>query len=431
MDTALTVLFLGILVFLAHFFTVIFSFTKVPDVLFLIIIGIFVGPLLGILTPAHFGVVGPMFTTVTVVIILFEAGLSLRLDILGKAMRGTLTLTAISFFITMSAIGIVTWVLTELGSLTGFMLGAIVGGTSSAVVIPLVRQLKMQSESGAILLLESALNDVLVIVFTLTFLEVYKLGEFHFGLITGQIISSFILASIFGIIGGFLWSILLKKVHSLQNAIFTTPAFVFVLFGIVESLGYSGYISSLAFGITLGNIQSFNLAWIKRYIPQEPVTLNETEKLFFSEIVFLLRAFFFVYLGLSMQLRDIEPVTIGLILTGLIFILRIPVVRFSVNKSTPIADASLMAVMVPKGLAAAVLASIPLQRGVAGGEFIQNVTYAVVLFSTIFTTLSVFLLDKTKLSKVYGRIFSGFGRTPQPSIETQKATDEKSVNTHT
>jgi NhaP-type Na+/H+ or K+/H+ antiporter len=37
------------------------------------------------------------------------------------------------------------------------MLGATVGGTSSAVVIPLLSQLKMKSESAAMLVLESAL----------------------------------------------------------------------------------------------------------------------------------------------------------------------------------------------------------------------------------------------------------------------------------
>src|SRR4030042_2054551 len=58
-----------------------------------------------------------------------------------------------------------------------------------------------------------------------------------------------------GFLSGFLWSILLNKFRTIQNSIFTTPAFVFVVFGIAESMGYSGYIAALAFGITLGNIE--------------------------------------------------------------------------------------------------------------------------------------------------------------------------------
>ncbi len=55
MDAAVTVLFLGLL----------------------IAIGIIIGPLMGFVSPSAFGVVGPLFTQVTLAIILFEGGLFL------------------------------------------------------------------------------------------------------------------------------------------------------------------------------------------------------------------------------------------------------------------------------------------------------------------------------------------------------------------
>jgi len=81
MEIALIIVFIGGLIFLAHLFAGIFSRTKIPDVLLLILIGLCLGPLLNIATPKHFGVVGPIFTTVTLVIILFESDVGLRLDI--------------------------------------------------------------------------------------------------------------------------------------------------------------------------------------------------------------------------------------------------------------------------------------------------------------------------------------------------------------
>jgi NhaP-type Na+/H+ or K+/H+ antiporter len=68
-----------------------------------------------------------------------------------------------------------------------------------------------------------------------------------------------------------------------------------------------------------------------------------------------------------------------------------------------------MAVMAPKGLAAAVLVSLPLQQGVPGGDLIQSSAYAVVLFSIVLTSILVFMQDKTVLGKFYRTIFSGFG----------------------
>ncbi len=84
-DFASIIAFIGILIFMAHLFTGIFSRTKIPDVLLLIIIGIGIGPILGLAYPSQFGIVGPIFTTVTLIIILFESGLTLKLSSLRSA----------------------------------------------------------------------------------------------------------------------------------------------------------------------------------------------------------------------------------------------------------------------------------------------------------------------------------------------------------
>ena len=50
-NVAQAIAFVGILVFLAHLFVGIFSRTRIPDVILLIIIGICVGPVLGLASP--------------------------------------------------------------------------------------------------------------------------------------------------------------------------------------------------------------------------------------------------------------------------------------------------------------------------------------------------------------------------------------------
>ena len=80
-----------------------------------------------------------------------------------------------------------------------------------------------------------------------------------------------------------------------------------------------------------------------------------------------------------------------------------------------------MAVMVPKGLAAAVLASIPLQRGVVGGELIMNVVYGVVLSSIVMTSILLILVEKTKLSDFYKWFLSP--GIPKLSLETTIISD--------
>lgn len=423
MNIILIVTFLGILYFLAHAFTAFFSRSKIPDVLWLMIIGLFLGPIFGIIDPSTLGAVGQVFVTVTLVIILFQGGIGISFNAFMHAWQHGIVLTLVNFFATVLVVGFASNLFLGLNVLSSFMLGAIIGGTSSAVVIPMLQQLKMRSESKAILILESALNDVLVIVVALAFLD-FQTGNTHsVGFTLGSILASFSVAIILGGIGALLWSIILDKIRTLQNSIFATPAFVFIIFGAAELLGFSGYIAALTFGIIIGNMDI--LQGYSNRMPvlnsARPAALNETERQFFSEIVFLLKTFFFVYLGLSIKLTDSKLLYVGLILTAICFILRIPVIRFSVSRKTPKEDASLMAVMVPKGLAAAAMASLPLQRGLVGGETVQNVTFAIILFSTAITSILVWLVHKTPVGKLYHRLFLNFETPPgpEPSVITE------------
>jgi len=412
-DAALVIGLVGVLIFAAHLFEVIFRQTRIPDVLPLVVIGLILGPLLGIATPTSFGAVGPIFTVVTFVLILFEAGTGLSISSLRQTYKETLILTTATFILNVAVVGVATHYLTGLGFIKSFILASVVGGISSAIIAPMLGQLHMHEQNKAVLLLESTITDVFCVIATLSVIEIANLGDimqFDIGLTMGKLIASFLLATMMGTVSAFGWSYILNKVRGLQNSMFTTAAFVFVIFGIAEWLGYSGAIAALAFGITLGNISLLRLPKLYNGLNTGLSGLNISEKAFFSELVFILKTFFFVYIGISLQLANWWLILIGLALTALIFIIRLPVVKFTVLKSTPILDASMLAVVIPRGLAAAVLASIPFQQGMEGGDIIQNIAYAVILISIIVTSLLVFLIDKTRFSRFYSWFFSNFGK---------------------
>src|SRR3990167_693576 len=182
MTTALVILFVGLLVFLSHFLTTLFEKTRIPDVLPLVALGLLIGPVTKLVTPEAFGKVGPVFTTVALVIILFESGLGLEVASLREAMSRMLRLTLINFLVTMLAMGLLARAWLGLPFLPALALGAIVGGTSSAVVIPLVNKLRLQAVSRTILLLESTVSDVLCIVVTLGILQAIRFHELRVGL---------------------------------------------------------------------------------------------------------------------------------------------------------------------------------------------------------------------------------------------------------
>ena len=422
-NTGLVIAIIGLLIFAAHLFTEIFSRKRIPDVLLLMVIGLVIGPVFNWVKPQDLGSVASVFTTITLVIILFESGTELNFNTLLNSIKGTMKLTTINFFITMIIVAALGMLIEKFDILTSLMLGAILGGTSSAVVIPMVSQLKISQKGGTILILESAFSDVLCIVFAWAFLEALQSGALNVGQTLGDIISSFILASIIGLVAAVFWSYILDKVRHVKNSILTTPAFVFIVYGINEWLGFSGAIAALAFGIGMANIDYLYKHGfiIRRVFKTQPAMLNDTEKQLFSEVVFLLKTFFFIYIGISIKLERFWPILIGFIITVVLFVIRILIVKLSFHKEgdpMPVEDKIFMSSIVPKGLAAAVLATIPVQRGIPGGETIQNIVFAVILFSIIFTSILVPIMERDNfISRFYKKRFIEKEQTIQELID--------------
>ena len=427
MDPALLILTLGTLVFAAHWFAEIFSKKRIPDVVLLMFIGIVIGPLLKIVDAEKLSTIGNIFGQLTLVILLFESGTELSFKTLADSIKDTVSLTIVNFIFTMTAVGLFGWLALGMNPGISFMLGSALGGSSSAVAIPLVKQISIGEKSKTILILESAFSAILCIVVTLAIFESYKYGEIRVGVIFGQVFSSFLLASFIGVIGSIFWSMVLDKVRTINNSIFTTPAFVFIIYGINELLGYSGIISALAFGIGLANMELIHDRWLKKFSDRKPTLLNPTEKTLFSELVFLMKTFFFVYVGISIKFDSFISLLIGLSISFMLIILRIYVVRISLPsdiKGINAKDRAFLSMMIPRGLAAAVLATMISQSQLAGSERVSNIVFSVIFFTIIFTSALVPLLEKSdKFRGGYTKIinFPNFKKkTDAETIEESK-----------
>ena len=398
-------LFMGALVFLAHLFVGIFQRTRVPDVFFLILIGFVIGPLLHLVTPQDFGKLGPIFQTVALVVILFEAGLEIRLENLRGALRDTVLITVVSYLGAWALLTTGVHALTNLSWPLSLFTGALLAGPAPSVVVPLARQLGLSDQSKTTLTLESAIGEALCIVVSLAILDATRDQTVAPGRVLGSLISSFVLAIIIGAGSGYLWSTLLNKVRKLQHAIFTTPSFLFVVYGLTEVLGFSGPVAVLAFSIMIENVEFIQHPWLKSKKYLEPLMLDNLDKLFFGEIVFLLKTFFFVFLGLSMGLFNFQGAQIALWLLFLLLLVRLLAVRLCVSKTaTTRRDAALIAVMIPRGLATAVLASAPLYRKMENGLEVQKIVYTVILLSIVAVTFLIFVLEKSAFGTIFRRL---------------------------
>jgi cell volume regulation protein A len=167
-------------------------------------------------------------------------------------------------------------------------------------------------------------------------------------------------------------------------------ALVFILFAITEAVQASGGIAVFVFGIMMGNAKRVGkLAQVEW---QTPVT--RMMRLFQDEVTFFVRTFFFVYVGLLFSLEYFTTYVMVVAL-GLTAILLIP--RFIAKKMVLPGiherDGNVAMTMMPRGLAAVVLATLPLTKGLTIPNF-QEIVFTVLLFSNIAATLGLFLFDR-------------------------------------
>lgn len=396
----MTFILLGLLIFCAHLFNAWFSRRRIPDVLLLMIIGILIGPVSGWVTPDKLAEVGPVLASLTLLFILFDSGIDMHINLVQRYWTGVVQVTFFSFVASAAVVGVLAYFYIGLELRAALMLGTMVAGTAAAIVIPVVRQMRVSEKTRVTLTLESAISGVLCIVFSLAFIEGYKLGDLNVGTMLGRVLASILMALIIGLVGGIVWSSLMHRVRTLQNSMFLTPAFVFVLYGITESLGYSGAIAALAFGLVLGNPDYFEMSFLSKFGLHQMSPLEEGEKSFFKEFVFILKTYFFVYIGICIPFTDFHALLYGAVISVALFVIRFAIVGIVGRKNTK-ADRLTVSMMIPKGLVSAVLASMPEQLNAEMGypviecaTEIKNITYAVIFCSIIICSLLVLIASK-------------------------------------
>ena len=133
MDVLMALLFLAAIIFLGVFGEFIFSRTKVPDVLWLVVFGIIVGPVLGFVSAEALWTIVPVFSAIALIVVMFEGGLHLNIYSVIRNTPLSTSLALVSFALSAAAVTIAAEALAFFGILgnwsiwNGLLLGTILG----------------------------------------------------------------------------------------------------------------------------------------------------------------------------------------------------------------------------------------------------------------------------------------------------------------
>ncbi len=400
----------GAIIVIGFLSNYLFERTGLPDMLFLIVLGILVGPATGLVDATSVMSFAPYLAALALVFILFDGGMTMNIyRVFSESPRAAVLATA-GFALSAIVAGLFMYlfVIPNVSPLYSLLFGTIVGGSSSIIVMSLASRIKLSERGSTILSLESAINDILCIVLSLVIIQIVVLkGTVDLTTIAKSLASRFSIGAMLGIVIGISWLSMLKRIVKASYSYMLTLGIALLAYALSEFLGGSGALCSLLFGIMLGNEKEiYGILRMKK--PSNQV-VDAGLKRFESEIAFLLRAFFFVYIGLIVTAPNLTTVVIGIALALTLLLIRIGVVHVATIRSELIQERAIMSALLTRGLASAVLATLPLQYADpvkypdVGRIFQQlapfyiNITVVVILATAVITTVGIPLLRrKTK-----------------------------------
>ncbi|MCB9569986.1 MAG: cation:proton antiporter [Myxococcales bacterium] len=389
--------------------------TRIPDAIWLILVGVFLR-ISGIVDAETLAAITPYFAAVTLIIVLFDGGSRLRIaDIAQAAGRGAVLALA-TFLFTMLVVALFSVGIAALGVLPewsfvhGLMLGAIVGGSSSLILMPSLKLAGVKGRIANLVNIESALTDALCAVFTVAFVDVLITGSASAGATLATLAKSFGIALGLGALLGWGWIPAMRLLRGSSYAYPFTLAGLMLLYVLVDVAGGSPAMGVLAFSIVVGNARSFT-RWLHDLGPdQSGVHLDGEVQAVHSQISFIVKSLFFTFLGLMLS-PPWSLLIMGIVLGVVLLLARIPAVFVALRGAGLSArDHSVAYVCLPRGMAAGALATLPFLAGVPGTEGVPTLVFASVITSIVIFTIG--------FRRVYG---AGAGASAPAIVEDEDA----------
>lgn len=415
---------IGMVLIIGFLATILFQRTKISTVLILMGLGFLLGPVFNVIDASEESLIAEIssfIATLALIILLFDGGMMLDIKSVLKAVPKSAFFTFLVFAVTLVLITIFC-VLIGWNPLQGALIGAIVGGTSSAIVIAMAEMSGITKEAKAFLTIESTITDALCIISAVIIAEIIVTATIHAGDIGHAFLSAFLLALFTGAVAAIIWLFVIEKLRIEKYYYMLTLAVALILFYITEVIGASGGFSVFVFGLVLGNAKS--IIRTMSMSPELAMTHTTSMKRFQEEVTFFVRTFFFVYAGLLLLPEyftfDVLAIALVLTLLGLAGRAISQKVVMRGNSFTR-QDKRVVITTMPRGLAAAVLATTPTIVAVTGTGF-APIVLGVIVFSNVVATLGIFFLsgEKPLGEKIYRHAVILWEKLNAPEDELKK-----------
>lgn len=406
--------------FLGFVLDALFHRLRVASILPLMLLGLLL-VVSGVIPPQTISVLNsliPYVSALTIAFILFAVGLEIRITelsrIIGRATAFTFSVQITTgLAIALLAYGLVHWSL-----LISLIFGFALSGPSSIAVPVLVRVAQMPEALRTSLLYESVISDVLQILVPILMIGLLVAGSVSTVAVASSLLWTVLGSAAGGAAAAVAWLFLLDRLRDYAKGYTWTLTITMVLatYGLADRLHLSPALVIFVFGLTLGNAALLDFRHRgERLLPAGGLLrhLHELrERLGLStrgldiphilqvqrEVSFFASSFFFVYIGLLFEGAQLTPVIVVLAGAAAFAMLAMralfsPILAACMDPE-PAARRSqrgLVLFNLSRGLAAAVVATIPQGVGIVIPGFLDGI-FLGILLSTVVSTIGIFVV---------------------------------------
>ena len=313
--------------------------------------------------------------SVALAIILFDGGMRARAESSKIGLKPALSLATLGVLLTTAVVAVGLRWLFNFSWSQSFLIGAIVGSTDAAAVFSMLhaKGLQLKKRVGTTLEIESGCNDPMAVFLTLMFVEGARQGQ---DIVGSSIILEFVyqfgVGAILGWIGGQVLSRTISRV-TLTAGLYPLLAAAggLTLFGLVTTMGASGFLAIYIAGLIVGNTEAH--------------AANNIRKVH-DGLAWLAQISLFLMLGLLVTPTTLTQYWgVGVVVALLLVFVARPIAvlvslspfRFAAREKLFISWVGL------RGAVPIVLATFPVLGGLPDAELYFNVAFVSVLFSLV------------------------------------------------
>ena len=311
-------------------------------------------------------------------IILFEGGLNLNLRGLKEQGWVVGRLLILSPALTMLIGGGLAHLLTDLNWNTALLFGALVSVGGPTVIIPIIRQTRMERQLRHVLTGEAMLVDASGAILTIVMLQLVLVPGMHIGIILQHLLTKFAIGGAIGWLGGWLLSKILAGAWLRDTELRSTAslAFAWGIFMLADAISaQAGLLAVLVAGAKLQKMDIPDIERVRHFKASLSILL--------VSVLFVLLA---ADLNLATMMHTLWP---GLLIFAALVLIARPISALlsGLGSSLGKAQISFLAFMAPRGVVAAAITAlfslILEERNIPGSHELEALVYIVIIVSVL------------------------------------------------